>query len=342
MRRWLLPMLAVLFAAAHTHCATADVRTTEGEAATRAAVEPRSVALATPLHFLAADGQDVVVGPGAFRVEASPGPQLRLTGEKGGTPLMLAAHSTEHDLEVSEPFPVLLQPEEDFHLILLQPGGTALDAVGSASGIRSRGTFAVPLDKSRLSAQLKVFKSYTITPILTSWGFGPCVRPWIINHISINSLSVQLPGVPLPQVWPPLDWPIPGASCTYTSVLITSPWPISASEINNYQFHVTVPMYDHQTSSTTVTMTARHDYYFDQYGFTSQYRFPQVILGEGREPLSLGMPQTVQTVAGVYASRPAGSPVRFELRDVRQSQPIAVANCTLRATAAGTASLTCP
>ena len=300
------------------------------------AMQATTVELAAPVHFLAPDGSDVMVGPGAFDVTASGG-NLHLSGQPSGPAVDLAAHPTEHDIALANAVALLLKPEQDTHLVLLQPGGAALDAVGSDSGIRTRGVATAFLSKATLTAQVTTLMfAYTITPALTPWGFGPCVRPAGANHMSIDPGSIQPPGSAVPVIWGGASFPVPGGSCAYTTVTVTSPTALPY-DLPNQRLHAYVPMYDHQTTPSVVTMIARHDYTFN-WNQTS-YVLPQVILADGREPLALGMPQTVQTVAGFYASKPAGVPIRFELRAGPTSVLVATKNCTLRVNAASMPSL---
>ena len=97
------------------------------------------IQLEQPVHFTAPDGGPVVVEPNDYHVEQTTESHLRLVPEKGGRPILLAAVTTTHDIEVSKPFPLLLALNEDArNLVLLLPDGTALDAAGSLSGIQSR------------------------------------------------------------------------------------------------------------------------------------------------------------------------------------------------------------
>ena len=97
------------------------------------------ILLDKPIHFAAPDGAPLLVQPNDYRVEQTTESHLRLVPEKGGRPILLAAMTTTHDIEVSTPFPLLLALNEDArNLVLLLPDGTAIDAAGSLSGIQSR------------------------------------------------------------------------------------------------------------------------------------------------------------------------------------------------------------
>ena len=98
-----------------------------------------ALTLDTTIHFATPDGAPLLVEPDDYRVEQTADSQLRLIPEKSGRPVLLAAVTTTHDLDVSKPFPLLLALNDDArNLVLLFPDGTAIDAAGSLSGIQSR------------------------------------------------------------------------------------------------------------------------------------------------------------------------------------------------------------
>ena len=91
-----------------------------------------------PLHFITIDGADTIAPAGVYRVEPAQDAQLRLMSD-GQAPILIAAVNTTHDIDLSIPFALTFAQQEDQpHVLLLMPGGQALDAVGSVSGIRSR------------------------------------------------------------------------------------------------------------------------------------------------------------------------------------------------------------
>lgn len=90
-------------------------------------------------HFTAPDGTPVLVQPKDYLVEPTVDAQLRLMPLNGGEPLLLAAEPVTHDIELSSSAPLLLALNEDSrNVVWLNPDGTALDAAGSLSGVRSR------------------------------------------------------------------------------------------------------------------------------------------------------------------------------------------------------------
>jgi len=98
-----------------------------------------SIQLDKAVHFTAPDGAPVLAVQDEYLVEQTADAQLRLVPDKGGSSLILAADIGTHDLEVSAPFSLILALNDDARdVVLLMPDGTALDARGSLSGLRTR------------------------------------------------------------------------------------------------------------------------------------------------------------------------------------------------------------
>ena len=99
-----------------------------------------TLTLEQPVHFLASDGTDVMVGIGTHEVETLVGSRLRLNME-GGETMLLDAQATTHNEEIEVPLAVTVSDDDPdvVHLVLLLPNSQALDAPGSISGTRSRG-----------------------------------------------------------------------------------------------------------------------------------------------------------------------------------------------------------
>lgn len=105
-----------------------------------------TITLDRAMHFSRSDGQDLVVAPGAYRVEAHE-TQLRLTPEDRPTDekgsLLIQASSTAHEETVSVPIAMVVTEEgndDQVHLVLLLPENTGWEAIGSMSGVTSRAT----------------------------------------------------------------------------------------------------------------------------------------------------------------------------------------------------------
>ena len=100
-----------------------------------------AITLQQSVHFLSSDGSDVPVDAGTYEVDTLVGARLRLSA-KGSAPLFLDARATTHGEEIEAPLAVTVSGDDPdlLHVVLLLPNGQALDAAGSISGARPRGT----------------------------------------------------------------------------------------------------------------------------------------------------------------------------------------------------------
>ena len=94
-----------------------------------------TVSLTQTVHFLDATGQDRVVGPGEFRVEAAGKSGLKLTPADGKEPIVIEGQGGSIKAPVALSVPV---NEDEHHLVLLLPEGQFVEVAGSANGIKSR------------------------------------------------------------------------------------------------------------------------------------------------------------------------------------------------------------
>ena len=115
-----------------------DADTEEGAAPVE--FEP-VVELVRDVHFLTPQSEDVVVPSGTYTVGASDGGlRLTLSDEAEEKAVIIKAEATTHERAIDSSHPLSIPGEEDQHLVmLLFPDGTALQAVGSYSGVRPRG-----------------------------------------------------------------------------------------------------------------------------------------------------------------------------------------------------------
>ncbi len=93
------------------------------------------------MHFLAPGGDDVVVEPGGYDVEAAD-EWLQLIPQRGHRTdaILLEAQGKSHEEVIKSPHAKSEQSGEGQHLLaLMLPNGTTLEAVGSYSRVRSRG-----------------------------------------------------------------------------------------------------------------------------------------------------------------------------------------------------------
>lgn len=104
---------------------------------------PTLIRLVPASHFTGADGGDIKIPAGTYRLERS-GPELmRLSAEGDASPLVVQAVEATHDFDIVEPVAFWASVEgyeDEQHLLLLHPDGTALEAIGTYSGTRSRGS----------------------------------------------------------------------------------------------------------------------------------------------------------------------------------------------------------
>ena len=116
---------------------------------------PPTIVLEKPVHFFTPSGEDVVVGPGTYEVEAEKA-GLRLT-PKDGKPeeaTVIQASPMPHGESLIEP---KAQSEhgigpDEYRITLLLPDRNGLEATGSYSGIRTRGGLANVTYGTTLSA----------------------------------------------------------------------------------------------------------------------------------------------------------------------------------------------
>lgn len=99
-----------------------------------------SISLEREVHFLTPGGEDILIRPSSYQVEVAEG-WLRLISGPRRDALLIQAHATTHDNDLNAPQALSVSDEEaDQHqILLLLPGGTGWEAMGSYSGLRSRG-----------------------------------------------------------------------------------------------------------------------------------------------------------------------------------------------------------
>lgn len=118
----------------------------EPSASANARLIPLMVHLEQSLHFGGPNGKTVVVPLGAYLVEplTQGTPRLVFWHEHGT--VTLQATRTTHDQTVETPEACLIREDDNediYHVVVFIPGGTALEAIGSVSGIQTRGNFRV-------------------------------------------------------------------------------------------------------------------------------------------------------------------------------------------------------
>ena len=114
--------------------------------------EPLLITIGESIHFVSEDGEDVTASAGTYTLEQAGTRHLRLVRQgpaEAAHPLVIDAVPINLGEAVSQRVALhLLWKEEEHHLILLSRSGEGLEAIGSASGIRPRGSPPVPLPQS--------------------------------------------------------------------------------------------------------------------------------------------------------------------------------------------------
>jgi hypothetical protein len=96
------------------------------------------------VYFSMPDGSDVVAAPGIYRILLDEERGLRfipIKSNKGA--FLVQALATSHQDTIPSPVAVYIPDEANIpHIVLLLPGGTGLEAIGSFSDVRARGSTA--------------------------------------------------------------------------------------------------------------------------------------------------------------------------------------------------------
>ena len=141
-RRWSLAIVMVLCLAISA-CTTPSAPVPD---------TPSTIILEKPVHFSSPEAADVQVGVGTYRVEQATDTTLRLVPRDKKESILIQAQATKHEQSLGDRLAFSIPYHEDeHHVVLLKPDGTALDASGTYSGIKSRATAtSVPLSSSFL------------------------------------------------------------------------------------------------------------------------------------------------------------------------------------------------
>ena len=336
-----VPAIGLLLSLLWSGCATSEPTMpsdNKSESVPAPAIDPASVELTKPMHFTASDGSDVVAAAGTYHVDGGEGSQLLLFPGDGATPIVIAALMSEHDLDLLGPLALIIPTEEERqHLVLIQPGRTALDAIGNIGDVRSRGPLS-PVNSARIAGgvqssvvsrpglvaalgpatRLRVF-NYQLTPAPTASGFTGCVKPtgWVSAAVASSavapagSATYAGPGTatgynPYPAGSPWNRGSFPGYHCAFGSVTVASPDLARAGgrtvqlRVTSYVFGVVLSM--------NVT-----DVYQQTSGGSGTVTFQQVIVATGQTGTTPIGHDFVRDVTQYYASAPTGSPVKFDV-----------------------------
>ena len=351
MPRWTTLTIMLMFLTVTSGCATSESLI---EGTTVMAPSSPLVELAKPLHFTRPDGSDIIIGPGTFEVQQADESQLRLLTPESAWVVVNARPAT-HTAPLSSPLALTVATTEDtHHLILAFPGGTALEAIGSTSGVQSRGpltsltasriTTAVqtsallaPKAASKLTrvTQVEAGKLSSllmrIDPSQANPGFVSCPKP---IHGGLKTSLTAPTDTGRDSFLDPNNW------CSLGTVSLTAPAPPPSSapccqENIQWQLNVYFPAYDPQ--STYPVGWAMYQAYPPRktIGPTGTVTFilQNVIV-------AMGWHTTANAVSQYFSAQSAGLPVKFVFMDLSRGVNYE-RTCSFKPLSGGAARLAC-
>ncbi len=129
---------------------------TSGCATTQDISSTDHIILDKPVHFSAPDESDILATSGSYTIDLHDNTTLRLSPREAASsasPLLVAAVALPHEQPVESRVALSVpNGEDEHHVVLLLPDGKGLDAGGTYSGTRSRGTSIPPLPMAQLNA----------------------------------------------------------------------------------------------------------------------------------------------------------------------------------------------
>ena len=141
------------------------------------------------LTFLTSEGADLVIVPGVYSVAALAS-GLQLIHHKASFPFSVSAAPTTHQENVARPVALLIASDPELlHIVLLLPGGKALDAIGYLNPARPRDVIPKVLESSR------------ITAAVMKQGAGQAAPPTVAPAVPPSVVPAVPPAVP-PSVAP--------------------------------------------------------------------------------------------------------------------------------------------
>ena len=115
-----------------------------------------TVSLDRPIHFTAPDTTDAVAQPETYLVMSEGRDRIKLVSQKNKHAVVVQALITGHTEDIAEPIALFVQDDDKFpHIVLLLPGGTGLEAIGSYDIVRTRGVLRSSLTSTQIRSQLK-------------------------------------------------------------------------------------------------------------------------------------------------------------------------------------------
>ena len=109
-----------------------------------------------PVYFINSEGTDTITVPGLYDVEPAAESSLRLIPTNGKDVLVIQAVALTHQEEIPSAVALALPGEEtEYHLVLLLPDGKELDAAGSITQVRARGSSPPYVLQAQVQSALK-------------------------------------------------------------------------------------------------------------------------------------------------------------------------------------------
>lgn len=119
-----------------------------------------TITLSQPVHFLTPDGTDVVLHPGNYEVKAT-GNTLRLQSADMKDPIHVQAGPAPYPEDVDSPVAMAIPiPDKGIYLALAVPNKAGLEAMGSYSGIQTRGANFLQTRKTLSQPQQSRLKTF--------------------------------------------------------------------------------------------------------------------------------------------------------------------------------------
>ena len=117
-------------------------------------IHPR-VTFDQSVHFISTEGEPLVLPSGTYLVEKEDAESLRMIADPEMDSVLVQAKAITHEEPIQHPTVLSVREGEDgHHLVLLLPEGQGVEAVGSYSGITSRGRIPRRLSPARLRQRL--------------------------------------------------------------------------------------------------------------------------------------------------------------------------------------------
>lgn len=178
--------------------AAATLSVPAGAAQAGEAIAPATVSVQTAIRLPGTSGDEVVLAPSTYTVEAIGTFGLRITGADGTSRTI---HATAHkvDARPDHASAVLAVRPDGEHLVLTLPSGLELDAAGTVEGIRSRAVAPITTVRAPVAATpVPVFIPPPAPPIVTApVTVKPPVNP--VNYDICSGLSNTPPPALIPM-----------------------------------------------------------------------------------------------------------------------------------------------